>query len=114
MISCSHSKPIISELNPMLKPVSGLTKAFAVHAAKLLEVGSEKGKINLTIYLPDCSPLKVSAKDTSDFKELISIILATHKEKNVSPALDYKNPANYELRIHEGLWVVCVWCVIFV
>ncbi len=86
----------------MLKPVSGLSKALAAHAAKLLEVGSEKGKINLTIYLPDCSPLKVSAKESSDFKELIAIVLATHKEKGVTPALDYTHPTNYELRIHEG------------
>lgn len=86
-----------------IKPVvSNLTMLIKQFEEKQIQEGSEKGKIPLTIYLPDCNPLKISAKDTSDFREVINIVLATHKERGVKPPLDYNNPKLYELRIHEG------------
>lgn len=94
--------PLNEAVDPTKPKLSGLSLMFQEFEAKQAQAGNEKGKIPLIIYLPDCSPLKIVAKDTCDFKDVINIVLATHKEQGIQPPLDYNRPQNYELRIHEG------------
>ncbi len=46
--------------------------------------------------------IKITLKDTSDFRDVIQMTLQQHQQEGILPPLDYANPLNYELRIHEG------------
>lgn len=54
------------------------------------------------MYLPDYTSLKVYVKEKCTFGELIKQVLAEHKQQGLQPPLDYDEPENYEVRIHEG------------
>ena len=101
-LSAQLTNQLNAPVDPTKPKLSGLSLLFQEFEAKQAQAGNEKGKIPLIIYLPDCSPLKIVAKDTCDFKDVINIVLATHKEQGIQPPLDYNRPQNYELRIHEG------------
>eukprot|EP00601_Ochromonadales_sp_CCMP2298_P012371 CAMPEP_0173260326 /NCGR_PEP_ID=MMETSP1142-20121109/25512_1 /TAXON_ID=483371 /ORGANISM="non described non described, Strain CCMP2298" /LENGTH=526 /DNA_ID=CAMNT_0014195051 /DNA_START=42 /DNA_END=1623 /DNA_ORIENTATION=+ len=59
-----------------------------------------RGKLFLTIYLPDTSSMPVMVKEKSNIREVIMHVLNMHEKTNVEPRLDYG--ISYELRIHEG------------
>lgn len=60
------------------------------------------GKVKLTIFLPDTEALVVHAPKNCTFGQLIKQILKEHQEREIYPALNYDEPDDYELRIHEG------------
>jgi hypothetical protein len=59
------------------------------------------GKIQLTIFLPDCTSMIVMANIHSSFDELIRKILYDHNEQGLKPPLYYHAPEFYELRMHD-------------
>ncbi len=60
------------------------------------------GKVKLTIFLPDTEALVVHAPKNCTFGQLIKQIMKEHQEREIYPALNYDEPDDYELRIHEG------------
>jgi hypothetical protein len=64
--------------------------------------GSNKGKLRLTIYLPDFSDIQVYAAVDCTVGELIKVILKQHEQEDGDPPLEYHNPTRYEMRMHEG------------
>lgn len=61
-----------------------------------------KGKIPLTIYLPDkVTSMMVYASQSANIGDLIEQILEEHEEDHLDPPLDYANPQNYEILVHD-------------
>ena len=81
---------------------SGLTKLIEENE-KSFNAPSHRGKIKLTIYLPDYSEMEVYASPDTSISDLIRIILKQHEDEDIHPPLDYRNPHYYELRMHEGI-----------
>jgi len=81
-------------------PVSMLTALLSNH---------NKGRIDasgctLVIYLPESEDsMTVTVPLKSRVVDVIRHILREHELKHMYPPLDYANPSNYELRMHEGL-----------
>lgn len=86
------SKPIISSLSRLLQ-----AKTSGAPTGK-----GNSNRLQLTIYLPDCSSMSVSFNESDNFDEVIKKILRTHKEERRKPELYYTVPDFYELRMHEG------------
>ena len=55
----------------------------------------------LIIYLPDRSPMSMTADSSITFDELIRQILSTHKQLGKLPSLEYNYPDRYEIRLHD-------------
>lgn len=70
------------------------------------DADKDSGGVPLTIYLPDYNSIMVNVKETSNFKEVIQQVLVSHEKQGVEPPLDYRDPGMYELRIHEGEYIM--------
>lgn len=67
---------------------------------------SKSKRIQLTIYLPDCSSIDITVNDTDNFGDVIKTTLFCHKDESRRPELHYHCPELYELRMHEGWYSV--------
>jgi hypothetical protein len=63
---------------------------------------SNVGKLPITIYLPDYSDFQIYVLPSIKMGKMIEQILHEHSEQSLYPPLDYKNANKYELRMHEG------------
>ena len=99
------SRCAIKKVEPEDKTrVSALSQLIKEALAKKIDddANSDAEGVQLTIYLPDRSGLTVSVKESSNFKQVIAQILVAHEKQAMKPALVYRDPGMYELRIHEG------------
>lgn len=96
-------------------PNSGIQKsisALTVHLKGESERKAEAANLNLTVYLPNLSSMLIKAKKSNNFQELLNQILKTHKEQNLKPPLRYDKPKMYELRIHDGKYLLSIICIV--
>ena len=107
--------PVDTCADTLFQPVpdfqeAALTKSAKSYLSNLLiskdspryDPQNTRGKVKLTIYLPDYTSMKVYINDTSTFGDLITLVLYLHKDSAKKPPLMYDNPEFYELRMHEG------------
>jgi hypothetical protein len=97
----SSSATVADTVTTPPNPSSGLSLLIQKNQ-KDFSGASNKGKLRLSIYLPDFSDMRVYAITDCTVGELIRIILRQHESEEILPSLEYNNPFLYELRMHEG------------
>ncbi len=83
-------------------PDSRKISALTAYLAKQGGASSTSNFLQLRIYLPDFSPMRVELEDTATFARAIAKVLEIHQSKGMQPPLKYNTPNIYELCMHEG------------
>jgi hypothetical protein len=85
-------------------PTSNLTQLLICES----ERKAKAANVSLIVYLPDYSSMSITVKKSITFQELLNQILKAHKEQNLKPLLRYDQPNKYELRIHDGKFIIII------
>ena len=68
---------------------------------------SNVNSVPLTIYLPNFSSMTVYVIESSSFDEVKRYVIRAHEQQKLQPPLHYHAPDYYELRMHDGKYLLC-------
>lgn len=94
--------PTVEDGQENSAPISALTAMLTDPKKRQKNNVASADSSEVTIYLPDRGEMTLSLKYTNTVQQTIRIILKKHKNEGIRPALQYGQPEQYELRLHEG------------